>query len=68
MLDVSPVYKTENMAVGILLADHTTPYISKKLALTSPTSCGHPVGIVRSQTQDTEFMLDVSEEHTFRDK
>jgi hypothetical protein len=29
----------------------------KKLALTSPTSCSHSVGIVRSRTQATEFIF-----------
>jgi hypothetical protein len=30
---------------------------SEKLALTSPTSSGPSIGIVRSRTQDTEFSL-----------
>jgi hypothetical protein len=51
------VYKTENTAVGIGKADHVTPSIRKKLAITSPTSGGRSVGIVRSQTQTTEFSL-----------
>jgi hypothetical protein len=29
----------------------------QKLALTSPTSCGHSVGVVPSRTQATEFSL-----------
>jgi hypothetical protein len=33
---------------------HGTLY-PQKLALTSPASCGRPVGIVRSRTQATEF-------------
>jgi hypothetical protein len=37
--------------VGIRYAGHTTPSIRKKLALTSPTSGGHSVSIVRSQTK-----------------
>jgi hypothetical protein len=49
------VYKTENTAVGICHADHATPSISKKLALTSSTNGGRSVGIVRSRTQATEF-------------
>jgi hypothetical protein len=32
------------------------PSIRKKLVLTSPTSCGRSVGIVRSRTQATEFV------------
>jgi hypothetical protein len=52
----APVYKTENTAVGIRHADHVAPSIRKKLSLTSPTSDGRSVGIVRSQTQTTEFV------------
>jgi hypothetical protein len=51
----APVYKTENTAMGIGRADHVTPSIRKKLAITSPTSDGRSVGIVRSRTQTTEF-------------
>jgi hypothetical protein len=43
----APVYKCENTAVGIRHANH--------VALTSPTSGGRSVGIVRSRTQATEF-------------
>jgi hypothetical protein len=32
------VWKTENTAVGIRHADHVTPFIRKKLAITSPTA------------------------------
>jgi hypothetical protein len=42
---------------GIRCADYATPLYSQKLALTSPTSCGLSVGIVRSRTQATEFKL-----------
>jgi hypothetical protein len=49
----APVYKTENTAVGIRHADNVAPSISNKLAITSPTSGGRSVGIVRSQTQTT---------------
>jgi hypothetical protein len=51
----APVYKTENTAVGIRHSDHVTPSIRKKLAITSPTSSGRWVGIVRSRTQTMEF-------------
>jgi hypothetical protein len=37
-------------------ADHVTPYICKKLALTSPTSGSRLVGIVRLRTQATGFV------------
>jgi hypothetical protein len=42
-------------AVGIRCADHGTPSIRKKLALTSPTSGGLSVGIVSLRTKATEF-------------
>jgi hypothetical protein len=41
--------------LGICHAGHVTPSVCKKLALTSPTSGGRSVGIVRSRTQATEF-------------
>jgi hypothetical protein len=51
----APVYKTENMAVRIRHADHVAPSIRKMLEITSPTSGGRSVGIVRSRTQTMEF-------------
>jgi hypothetical protein len=51
------VQKTENTAVGIRHADHVSLSIRKKLAITSPTSGGRSVGIVRSRTQIMEFSL-----------
>ena len=45
-------------AVGIRCADHVTLY-PQKLALTSPTGGGRSVGIVRSRTKATEFILSV---------
>jgi hypothetical protein len=42
--------------VGISCADHATPSIRKKLALTSLTSGCRSVGIVRSRTTATEFV------------
>jgi hypothetical protein len=45
------------VAVGISRADHTTHLHSQKVALTSPTSCGRSVGIVRSRTKATEFIF-----------
>jgi hypothetical protein len=50
----APVYKTENTAVGIRQAGHVAPSIHKKLTITSPTSGGRSVGIVRSRTQTME--------------
>jgi hypothetical protein len=42
--------ETEITAVGIRCADYATPLDPKTLALTSPTSGGRSVGIVRSRT------------------
>jgi hypothetical protein len=42
--------------VGIRCADHATPSTRKRLALTSPTSGGRSVGIVRLRTKATEFI------------
>jgi hypothetical protein len=44
-------------AVGISCADHATPSIRKKLALTSPTTCGRSVSTVRLRPKATEFSL-----------
>jgi hypothetical protein len=52
---VAPVQKTENTAVGIRHSDHVALSVPKKLAITSPTSGGRSVGIVRSRTQTMEF-------------
>jgi hypothetical protein len=53
----APAYRAENTAIGIRRADHASPSIRKKLALTSPTSGGPSVGIVGSRTQATEFVI-----------
>ena len=42
-------------AVGTRCADHVTPLYPQKLALTSPSSGGRSVGIVRVRTKATEF-------------
>jgi hypothetical protein len=44
-------------AVGIRCSDRTTPLIRQKFALTSPTSGGRLIDIVRSRTKTTEFFL-----------
>jgi hypothetical protein len=44
-------------AVGTRCADPVTPLYQQKLALTSPTGVGRSVGIVRSLTKATEFVL-----------
>jgi hypothetical protein len=51
------VQKAENTAVGILHSDHVAPSIRKELTLTSLTSGGRSVGIVRSRAQATEFVV-----------
>jgi hypothetical protein len=51
----APVYKTKNTAVGIRHADNVAPSIRKKLAVTSSTSGGRSVGVVRSRAQTVEF-------------
>jgi hypothetical protein len=38
-------------------SDHVTPLYPQKLALTSPTSGGRPVGIVPSLTKPTELLV-----------
>jgi hypothetical protein len=48
--------ETEITAVGIHRAVHATPLYPQKLALTSPTSSGHSVGVVRSRTKATELL------------
>jgi hypothetical protein len=48
--------KPKLTAVGIRCADHATLYLLK-LALTSPTSGGRSVGIVRWRTKAPEFFL-----------
>jgi hypothetical protein len=45
------------MAVGIRHADQVPSLYPQKLAITSPTSGGRTVGIVRSRTQTMEFSL-----------
>jgi hypothetical protein len=44
-------------AVGIRHADHVAPSIRKKLALTSLTSGGRSVGIVRLRTEAMVFFI-----------
>jgi hypothetical protein len=43
--------------VGIRCADHATPSIRKKLALTWATCGGRSVGIVRLRSKATEFLF-----------
>jgi hypothetical protein len=49
--------KTENTAVGIRRADQATPSISNTLTLSSSTSGGLSVGIVRSRTKAKELVV-----------
>jgi hypothetical protein len=46
-------------AVGILLADHTTPFYQQNLALDSSTSRGHSGGIDRSRTEVRELFITI---------
>ena len=43
--------------MGIRRADHVTPFYPQNLALTSLTGGGRSVGIVRSRTKATEFIM-----------
>jgi hypothetical protein len=49
------VYKAENTAVGIRHAETRGTLYPQKLALTSLTSGGRSVGIIRLQTDSTEL-------------
>jgi hypothetical protein len=44
------------MPYAIRRTDHATPLYPRKLAITSPTSGGRSVGIVRSRTKATELV------------
>ena len=50
--------------MGTRCADHVTPLYPQKLALPSPTGGGRSVGIVRSRTKATEFIVAVMYCHT----
>jgi hypothetical protein len=54
------VWLASPTAVGIRCADHATPIIRKKVALTSPTSGGRSVGTVRLRTKNHGFFLNGS--------
>jgi hypothetical protein len=54
---VTPVQKSENTAVRIRNVDYVAPSIHKTLKLTSPTSGGRSVDIVRSRTETTELIF-----------
>jgi hypothetical protein len=49
--------ESREYGLGIRHADHVAPSIRKKLALTSLTSGGHSVGIVRLRIEATEFFF-----------
>jgi hypothetical protein len=51
----SSVYKTEITAAGIRRADHATPLYPQDMVLTSLTSGGRSVGIVRLLTKASDF-------------
>jgi hypothetical protein len=50
----APVYKTETTAIGIRHADHGAHFYPQKLALTSRTSGGRSVGIVKLFSSELE--------------
>jgi hypothetical protein len=58
----APVYKDENTAVKRAI---TLTLYSQKLALTSPTSGGRSVGIVRSRIQTMGYIEDYKNIYTF---
>jgi hypothetical protein len=49
--------ENRDYGLGIRRADHATPLYPQKLALTSLTSGGHSVGIVRSMTKAKELVI-----------
>jgi hypothetical protein len=48
--------ETRDYGLRMSSADYTTLLYPKNLTLTSRTSSGHSVGVVRSRTQATEFV------------
>jgi hypothetical protein len=52
-----PIKETEITAARIRRADHASPLYPLKFSLTSPTSGGRSVGIVRSRTKAIELLL-----------
>jgi hypothetical protein len=54
---VAPVYKTEIHGRGNSLRSPRNTFYPQRLALTSPTSGGRSVGIVRLLTAATEFFF-----------
>jgi hypothetical protein len=57
LLDETSGLKNREYGRAIRRTDHATPSIPKRLAVTSPTSGGRSVGIVRSRTKATELLL-----------
>jgi hypothetical protein len=53
----APVEKSEINLVRTRCADHTSPTSPQKLALTSPTSGGRSVGMVRLRTKSHAFNI-----------
>jgi hypothetical protein len=59
----APGLENREYGLGIRCADHATPSIGKKLALTSPTSGGRSVAIVILRTKATELHSVISESY-----
>jgi hypothetical protein len=60
----APFWKVENTTVGIRHVDYETPVYPQKFVLTSLTSGGRSVGIVRSRTEATEFGIYTTDRQT----
>jgi hypothetical protein len=56
MYVISRSRKPRLRPLGIRHTDHATPLYPQKLAITSPTSGGRSVGIVRTRTKATELV------------
>jgi hypothetical protein len=61
------VQKIEITAVGNRSEDYATPLYLQKLAVTSSTSSGLSVGIVRSRTKATELLVAYNQYHIKED-
>jgi hypothetical protein len=58
--------ENQEYGLGIRHADHVTLSIRKKLALTSLTSNGRSVGIVRLRAETTELLFIIYVKHCYK--